>query len=456
MAKKTRSPARAVQVIERAAKMSKFKPGLFDRDFAGDRMRSPGLGKVSFDYNTIDPARVRATGIKDVPLRNLVTDQPTVSIKTLKDKLLNPNARNSSALPKALLDPNTGKYVIPDGVHRRAVAAALGQKSMRVATGEITRQPLARPRAAPSDARMSAMTKAGAAAAVAGPAVAAVNGFNRSVASGSTTAEAVVQGMRDASTMAAVGAVSAGAFVGLAAAAKMIAPRIAPALGPIGWAATAGMMGYGAVRGYRSTGTLSGSLKGAVGLDVKSSDPTTAALMAMSEPLRFGMGAEDDISERRSTYRGPRDPESARRATEDLKAHSKKVMSGRHESMPRSNAPDRESKNLEDRRVESMAWSAERAKPKPPSLLDRLDRTIDRWMHGAQEPQRAVGAPMRMTADEARRFEKADAARPRADAAPTQDGGNKLRGFQNPANMQAALAAQGKAWSGDYDDQGGM
>lgn len=360
MAKKPRSPERAVQVVERAAKMSKFKPGLFDRDFAGDRMRSPGLGKVSFDYNTIDPARVRATGIKDVPLKDLVTDQPTVSIKTLKDKLLNPSARNSSALPKALLDPKTGKYVIPDGVHRRAVAAALGQTSMRVATGEVMRQPLA-PAAAKAPS-MSPAGRAGLALAAVGPVVAAVNGYNRVKAAGGDPADAVVQGMRDATTMAAVGAVSAGAFTGLAAAARAVAPRVAPMLGPVGWVAAAGMAAYGATQGYRASGTMVGALKGAVGLDAApiSTDVTTAAL--------------------------------ARVAPMQVPTSSKAAGSG---NLPASG---------------------------------------------------------RMSKAQAAQFEKTEAARSRAPAQATPADGNTRRGFQNPANMQAALAAQGRDWSGQYQN----
>lgn len=360
MAKKPRSPERAVKVVERAAKMSKFKPGLLDRDFAGDRMRSPGLGKVSFDYNTIDPALVRATGVKDVPLKDLVTDQPTVSVKTIRDKLLNPNARNSSALPKALLDPKTGKYVIPDGVHRRAVAAALGQQSMRVATGEVLRQPMPASAGTPRPG-VSLQGKVGIGLAVAAPAVAAVNGYNRAKAAGAEPADAVVQGMRDATVMAAVGAVSAGAFTGLAAAAKMAAPRLAPALGPVGWAATAGMAAYGAVQGYRASGTMTGALKGAVGLDVTpvSTDTLTASLARVA-PMQAPTG---------------------------------KAATG-------STTP-------------------------------------------------AAG---RISRSDAAKYETASAERARASAPTEPADGNKRRGFQNPANMQAALAAQGRAWGGEYQN----
>jgi hypothetical protein len=276
MPKSKRTPERAAAVLDRAARMRAFRPGVLDRGLGGDKIKAPGQGRVSFDYNTIDPKALKSTGIREIPLKDLVTNQPTVSVKAVKEKLLNPNARASSANPIAILDPQTGKYVLADGVHRRATAAALGQTHMRVATAEIARQAqTASTAAAPTRTPLPRGAVAGAAAlgAVA-PIVSGVNARNRALASGATATDANGQAVLAAGATAGMGLGAAGVL----RAAVSIAPRIAPMLGPAGLAVAGGAAAYGAYQGYqKSGGTLEGLLKGAVGLDVEKPSPTGLA-----------------------------------------------------------------------------------------------------------------------------------------------------------------------------------
>lgn len=279
MAKRNRSPQRAEQILDRAARMQAFRPSVLDRDLFDTKIRTPGHAKAPWHNNRLDPRQLVARGAQDVPLSKIRSEQTTVSLKGVKEKLRNPGGKSSSKIPQAIFDPRTGTYWVNDGNHRVTAARALGQKSIRVAVGEIVpsgprpaqTRPVMPPPVAPDapKPRSTAALKAGALAAVAAPVVSGVNAFTRAREAGADMRAAARQSVTATGETAAVSA----ALAATVRAAVATAPRLLPMLGPVGVAALGGSMAYGGYEGYRKSGDLVGAMRGAVGLDVSPRAP---------------------------------------------------------------------------------------------------------------------------------------------------------------------------------------
>lgn len=273
MAKPLRSPERAAAVLDRAARMSSFKPAWYDRGLFDTKLRTPGLSKSAIHINDIDPKSIKPLGLHEVPLSKIRTEQTTVSLAGVKEKL-----RNASNAPAQLILRKDGFYDAADGNHRMTAERALGKTTIKAHVGEImgkqameamkaAAQPAPTPAAAPAN-KMSIATKAGIGVSVlAVPAVVAADAFVRTTAKGATVDAAALEAAKAGGKSAAIGAGVTAAISVAGKALKIVAPKVAPVLGPVGMAAAAGMAAYGAYQGFQNTGTLAGAARGAIGLD---------------------------------------------------------------------------------------------------------------------------------------------------------------------------------------------
>jgi len=121
-AKPMRPVPTASALLDRAARMPQFKPdtwsfrNLFDR-----QMKPPGfIEKEPFSLSD-----VRETGrtTEDVPLRDIRTTQPSVSVRAVKDKFNNPGS-DDGRIPSVFKYGDA--YYVNDGNHRIAAGKARG------------------------------------------------------------------------------------------------------------------------------------------------------------------------------------------------------------------------------------------------------------------------------------------------------------------------------------------
>lgn len=132
-----RSPERAAAVIDRASRMRAAKPSLLDRRLFDRQMRTPGAGKAPINFDYLKPEHVTPRGVQAVPTKGIVSDQPTVSIKAVKDKIAQTASGGATPtsggkLPQILL--HNGQYHVFDGNHRVTAARALGDRAV---TGQV-------------------------------------------------------------------------------------------------------------------------------------------------------------------------------------------------------------------------------------------------------------------------------------------------------------------------------
>jgi hypothetical protein len=291
-----RSPERAKAVLDRAARMEAFKPSLLDRRIGDKQMRTPGYDKnVGVRMFEVDRSKMKPLGVQDVPLKDVRTQQATVSVAKVAAKLNG----NSGQIPEYI--KHNGKYYTNDGNHATTAARALGMKSTKANVFEIPSGAM-RSQVPPSvpGKPLSGLTKAGLAASAIAPVVAGANAYNARLAAGGNKTEAMGDAIQQG-TVAGAGALTATAVMaGMAKAVQMVAPKVAPALGPVGLAIGAGMTAYGAYQGYKNTGTVSGALKGAVGLETAQAadasvgvDAATMAIAKQTSPTQnMGLSRE--------------------------------------------------------------------------------------------------------------------------------------------------------------------
>lgn len=121
-AKPMRPIPAASALLDRAAQMPQFKPdtwsfrNLFDR-----QMKPPGF----IDKEPFSLSDVRETGrtTEDVPLRDIRTTQPSVSVRAVKNKFENP-ASDDGRIPSVFKYGDS--YYVNDGNHRIAAGRARG------------------------------------------------------------------------------------------------------------------------------------------------------------------------------------------------------------------------------------------------------------------------------------------------------------------------------------------
>lgn len=228
--KPRRSPERAAAVLDRAARMSAFKPSILDRRLFDKQMRTPGLtAQAPFDLNKIDPSLLKNVGVQNVPLAKVKAVQPTVSLAAAKAKLTNPTTK--SGQPVQMIKYK-GNYYPADGNHRTTAMRALGESSVSARVLELNHE--IKPPVVTGQNVAKAMKMAGGVAAPLAVGANAALAYNNTLASGGTKADArfaaVKEGGKAAATAAAIGGtLKAAGSMGLKAASSVAARALVPA-----------------------------------------------------------------------------------------------------------------------------------------------------------------------------------------------------------------------------------
>lgn len=199
-----RSPQRAAEVIERASKRPSFRASLVDRRLFDKQMKTPGFNKNALPAYDVPAENLTSRGRAAVPLSQIQTSQPTVSVAKVQAKIA---SGLGTSLPQVV--KRGEMYYVADGNHRLTAARALGHKTAMVHVLEmtaqrqvsqaITRQALSQAMAHASTSAMVAMTAGHAAVA-----------YGQAKESGKGTGAAIVDG-------AVAGAATAAAPIGVAA-----------------------------------------------------------------------------------------------------------------------------------------------------------------------------------------------------------------------------------------------
>ncbi len=140
MAKPERSPERAEAVIERASRMSRYKASIFDRRLFDRQMRPPGQVKTSRlgNLNTLPADAIEYSGVRRVKLRDLVTDQASISVKAAKAKV-RAGIPSLDKAPRVLFDGKTPRVM--DGNHTITALRARGITEVEVHTWKLKGAP---------------------------------------------------------------------------------------------------------------------------------------------------------------------------------------------------------------------------------------------------------------------------------------------------------------------------
>lgn len=128
-----RSPERAAAVLDRAAKMRSNRAGWLDKRLFDPQMRTPGKGQAPLNFDYLKPEHVTPKGTQSVSTRAIVSDQPTISIKSVKGKIgevaKGQPQMSGGKLPQLLL--HNGQYHVFDGNHRVTAIRALGGRTIQ-------------------------------------------------------------------------------------------------------------------------------------------------------------------------------------------------------------------------------------------------------------------------------------------------------------------------------------
>lgn len=226
-----RTPERAAQVLDRAARMSSFRAGWLDKKLGDPQMRTPGKVAPPFSIYSLPENAWKEVGVAEVPLKSIRTEQPTVSIAKVKAKLSNPGP--ADYIPKVLKHGDT--YYTMDGNHRLTSQRALGETMTKARVYHLDgsiKPPLMSPKMISTGMRGATM----AAGPVAVGSIAAMAYKNRIDAGGSTgeaALDATVAGGRTAATGLAIGSgikiARASAMPALRSAASFASRAILPA-----------------------------------------------------------------------------------------------------------------------------------------------------------------------------------------------------------------------------------
>jgi|GEM_PF-6670314 len=260
MAKKPRTPERAAQVLDRAGRMRSFRPGLMDRRIGDQQIRTPGHdAKLPVATHRLNASDVKRIGTMDVPLSKIVSEQPSVSIKSVKAKLTaSPNATAKGNLPQ-LIALGDGRFAVADGNHRITAARALRSGSVRADVASLNAPAAIAPKATPGGMAMGALGIAGATVATGTAGVAA---YQQARAQGDSTTLAIAKGAGAAGATAAL-PVAFGGAIGMASKAAGVSGKVAlhmigKAAMPLAAVGMAGYYGYRAAQQGKSAGEIAG------------------------------------------------------------------------------------------------------------------------------------------------------------------------------------------------------
>ena len=124
-----RSPDRAIEILDRAARMSGFRASIFDQNPFDRQMRTPNRTDSPLgNLNLIPNSMLQSAGVQTVPLSKIKTDQSTISVKVAKSKVF--ESPDTVKRPQVL--EYDGTYWVLDGNHFITSRRALGEKEIEV------------------------------------------------------------------------------------------------------------------------------------------------------------------------------------------------------------------------------------------------------------------------------------------------------------------------------------
>jgi hypothetical protein len=259
--------AQAIAAIERESRRPESRAGWFDRRPFDRQMRTPGYEPPPFSIGRLPEGSLRYVGTGEVPLDKVRTEQPSVSVSVVKNKIANGVPR-----PARVVHHN-GLYWTQDGNHGITADRAMAKPTTNAKIYEL--QPGVKLPALSPAVVAKGMSVANR---VAGPmaigAIGALAYQNRRAAGGSqgeATADAVMAGGRTALTGMAIGSLakSAAAIPALRGAASVATRAVLPlsiAGHALGYAAGAWSRGEDAMGIAKAAGW--GAINGIVPIDL--------------------------------------------------------------------------------------------------------------------------------------------------------------------------------------------
>lgn len=249
MAQPKRTPERAAQVLDRAARMRAFKVGIADRRLFDPQIRTANYTKNHPFYLNLDRSKLEPRGVQEVPIKDLITPQKSVSLKKVKAKL--PTADSVETKVVKVGD----RLYLDDGNHGVTPRKALNYQTVRANVSELVipaRGAAPAPKPAPISAStvykgMSPLLQVG------GILAAGSTAYNEIRRANGTRAEALKGG----ALASAPGALTMGAAAALAKAAPAVASGLARYNPYVLGGAVAFNMARGAWEGYNAPGERS-------------------------------------------------------------------------------------------------------------------------------------------------------------------------------------------------------
>lgn len=132
-AARVRSAKRASQVIDRAARMKQFKAPLVERINRpfDPQMKTPGYDANALRPDRVDGASIKRLGMVEVPVNQIRTAQPSVSISATKAKI------GGASKPPQLVKRPDGTWSVLDGNHTITAARATNAQTVKAYGGVI-------------------------------------------------------------------------------------------------------------------------------------------------------------------------------------------------------------------------------------------------------------------------------------------------------------------------------
>ncbi len=130
-----RSPERAKAVLERAARMRSHRASWMDQRLGDRQMRTPGALSKPLNLNALDPKGFEKMGRMSVPISQIVSDQPTISVKAAKGKIDQIAKGGTPSI--RLLQRADGKFLMLDGNHGTTAHRALGHKAVEATVYKV-------------------------------------------------------------------------------------------------------------------------------------------------------------------------------------------------------------------------------------------------------------------------------------------------------------------------------
>lgn len=121
-----RSAERALKLVDRLQKHSKFNAGTLGKYYINPKEEHPQIKTLVKPLTSSERAGSHSTTIEDVPIKDIYTTQSTISSHVLKKKI---NNISNQHLPS--LYYINGRYKVDDGNHTISAHRALGKLTVK-------------------------------------------------------------------------------------------------------------------------------------------------------------------------------------------------------------------------------------------------------------------------------------------------------------------------------------